>query len=363
MGIKSSFNNFLRNECPQIFEEIHISEYAYKLIAIDISLYLNKYKAIAGDNWKALFLKLISSLRRNQIHCVFIFDGKSPPEKEEERKKRRNERQKIEKNVFDLEQSLEKYHQTQEVEQILLDLSNKKKSRLLSPKKPLFDINWIEDKIKQKRAQLYQIYPEDYDNVKKLFDILKVPYYTAPWEAEKMCAKLNIDGYVDAVLSEDTDLMAYNTPVFLSKIDTSKDTCIRIKKEFLLESLELDEKMFLDLCIMCGTDYNDNIPRIGSKTAYKHIKKFSNIENFAFNTGYEIEILKHLRVRELFCDFEDYNINKIPYCGQPNFIELEKFIKENKIYIDFVKIKNDFTLNILIFEDNQEEDKIIISDS
>ena len=157
-----------------------------------------------------------------------------PKKKKKERKERKIE---IEKNVFDLEQSLEKSFLTRVVEQILLDLSNKKKSRLLSPKKPLFDINWIEDKIKQKRAQLYQIYPEDYDNVKKLFDILKVPYYTAPWEAEKMCAKLNIDGYVDAVLSEDTDLMAYNTPVFLSKIDTSKDTCIRIKKEFLLESL------------------------------------------------------------------------------------------------------------------------------
>lgn len=101
MGIKSSFNSFLREKCPEIFEEIHISEYAYSKIAIDISLYINKYKATGGDgHWKKYFIKLITSLRRNQIHCVFIFDGKSPPEKEAERLKRKQERAKLEKNVF-----------------------------------------------------------------------------------------------------------------------------------------------------------------------------------------------------------------------------------------------------------------------
>ena len=29
-----------------------------------------------------------------------------------------------------------------------------------------------------------------------------------------MCAKLNLDNLVDAVLSEDTDLLAYGSPVF-----------------------------------------------------------------------------------------------------------------------------------------------------
>ena len=52
-----------------------------KKIAIDISLYMCKYKAIYGDNWLYAFLKLISSLRKNEIHCVFIYDNGAPPEK------------------------------------------------------------------------------------------------------------------------------------------------------------------------------------------------------------------------------------------------------------------------------------------
>jgi 5'-3' exonuclease len=357
MGIKSSFNSFLKSTCPDIFEEIHISEYSYQKIAIDISLYLNKYKAISGDNWKSLFLNLIASLRRNQIHCVFIFDGQSPPEKEDEKNKRKKDRLKLEQSVFELEQSLENYYKTGMVEQNLIDLQNKKKSRLLSNNKSL-DIKSIEEIVKKKRSQLYQILPEDYDNIKKLFDILQVPYYTAPWEAEKMCAKLNIDNLVDAVLSEDTDLLAYGAPVFLSKIDTSNDTCIRIKQEVLLDSIGLKRNEFLDLCIMCGTDYNDNIPKIGSKTAYKHIQQYNSIENFSEETSIDVSILKQDRVRELFTIFEEYNIENIPFCGHPNFNDLEDFIKKHKIYTNFIKIKNDFTLKILVFEECDEEENV-----
>ena len=54
-------------------------------------------------------------------------------------------------------------------------------------------------------------------------------------------------------------------------MDTINDTCVRIKHPEILESLELEDRQFLDLCIMCGTDYNPNIPKIGSKSAYKRI--------------------------------------------------------------------------------------------
>ena len=84
MGIKN-LNVFLRKNCPKVFEEIHISEYAYKKVAIDTSLFLCKYKAIYGEKWLVAFINLVSILRKNEIHCVFIYDNGSPPEKEEEK--------------------------------------------------------------------------------------------------------------------------------------------------------------------------------------------------------------------------------------------------------------------------------------
>ena len=358
MGIKSNFNQFLKEKCPNVFEEIHISEYSFKRIAIDISLYLHKFKAVCGDRWLSAFINLIACLRRNETHCVFIFDGKAPEEKNEERAKRREDREKMDNNLFILEQSLEEFDKTGIVEKPLQDLYNRRRSpqRLLGKSNNAFDIDWVRKKIEQKRNQLYEINPEDYQNAMELFDILNVPYYTAPCEAEKMCSKLCRDGKVCAVLSEDTDVLAYGAPVFLTKIDTSTDTCVRITYKSVLEELELTEPQFLDLCIMCGTDYNPNIPKVGSKTAYKYICQHGGIDEIGSNTNLDTSVLKHLRSRELFSTFPEYNVDNIPYCGCPDFDSLEKFITKHNIHVNFEKLRKDFTQNIIVFEDSENED-------
>lgn len=356
MGIKN-FNKFLREKTPNVFEQIHLSEYAFKKVAIDISLYLFKFKAVCGDRWLSSFINLISSLRRNEIHCVFIYDGKSPPEKDIEKAKRRSDKEKLQKQVYDLEQSLNYYYQTGIVDDILKDLYSKRKDlppRLIGDNKNNINMKWIEDKIQQKSKQIIDIKPGDFDITKKLFDILQVPYYTAPTEAEKMCSKLCIDGLVDAVLSEDTDVIAYGTPIFLSKIDTRLDCCIRISNECVLNELYFDSKnQLLDFCIMCGTDYNDNILKIGIYTSYKYILYHKNIESLE-KTGMDVTILKYKRVRELFTEFDEYNINSIPYCGSPDFDILHEFIKKNNIDIDIEKIRKDFTREIMFVDSDTE---------
>ena len=105
MGIKSSFNNFLRETCPDVFEPVHISEYSFTKVAIDISLYMHKFKAVCGDRWLSAFINLIASLRRNEIHCVFIFDGSAPPEKSGEQAKRRDNREKLDHQLYELEEA------------------------------------------------------------------------------------------------------------------------------------------------------------------------------------------------------------------------------------------------------------------
>ena len=357
MGIKN-LNKFLRDKSEEIFTRIHLSEYAYKKVAIDISLYLFKFKAVCGDNWLNAFTNLVCSLRRNEIHCVFIYDGQAPPEKEAEKAKRREEKEKLKKQVYELEQALDVYHQTGVIEKILQELYKRRRSptnkRLLGPSQQSIDMIWVEQKIKQKRAQIIDIYTEDFQYTKDLFDILNVPYFTAPSEAEKFCSKLCIDGIVDAVLSEDTDIIAYGTPIFLSKIDTNQDCCIQILNKEILKNLSLSQRQLLDLCIMSGTDYNDNIFRIGGHKAYTLIKEHDDIDGIAENTNINISILKHKRVRELFTEFESYDINSIQYCGKPDYDLLELFIKQHNLEINIEKIKKNFTREI-IFADSDSE--------
>ena len=372
MGIKN-LNKFLREKCPHVFEPIHISHYGFKKVAIDISLYLHKFKAIAGDQWLGAFLNLIASLRRNQIHCAFIFDGKSPPEKEEERKRRHQERLKLEKYVHDLEDAVNEYHKIGAVPEILVKLYRRRRAprRLLRESKKI-DMGWVLEKVQQKRNQIISIQPSDFESAKELFDILKVPYYTAPWEAEKMCAKLCLDGLVDAVLSEDTDVIAYMAPVFLTKIDTRSDTAVRLKSDSIQEALALIPSHLLDLCIMCGTDYNSNIFGIGAHKAYKRIQQFGNIDDITLKTKLNTTILKHKRVRELFTQFEDYKIDTIPYCGTPDYDKLLTFLLTHEIWRDsrksrcshlemattkLEKLRKDFTLTVIVFDEDEIQTK------
>ena len=80
MGIKN-LHQFLRKKCPEAYQEIHLSQLAYKKVAIDVSLFLFKYKSAVGERWIQSFINLILCLRINNVHFYFVFDGPSPIEK------------------------------------------------------------------------------------------------------------------------------------------------------------------------------------------------------------------------------------------------------------------------------------------
>lgn len=354
MGIQS-LHKFLRNKCPSVYQEVHISKYSFKKVAIDISLYLFKYKTIFGDAWLSAFINLVSCMRRNNIHCVFIYDTGSPPEKQNEKKERSEARDKIEQKVYDLESALDHFHNTSEILPILLEFNKKRTTmkRLLTKKESSINIHEITQEIQKVKSQLVSITSADFEKTKKLFDILKVPYFQAPLEAETMCSDLCISGQVDAVISEDTDVLAYGSPIFLTKLNTKDDTCIEINYSNILELLELTSDQFLDLCIMCGTDYNKNIFRIGPEKAYKLIKEYESIDFISEKGNIDVSILNHNRSRELFRKYQKSVID-IPYCGEPNFNILEEFIFKHNIKTNLQSFKKSCAPAEIIFieEDN-----------
>jgi 5'-3' exonuclease len=195
MGILC-LNKFLRNNCPEIYEEIHISEYSFKKVAIDISLYLCKFKTICGDRWLAAFINLIACLRKNEVHCVFIYDSGAPPEKEAERKERAAQRAKLEERVYKLDDAMEKFNLSGEVDPILSDLYKKRTKgkgppRLMKVSSDQIDMGFVKAVIEKMRGQILNICPEDFKRTKELFDILNVPYFNAPLEAETTCLRLD----------------------------------------------------------------------------------------------------------------------------------------------------------------------------
>lgn len=354
MGIKN-LNKFLRATCPEVFEEIHLSEFAFKRIAIDTSLYMCSYKAIYGeDGWLRAFVNLVACLRKNEVHCIFIYDGIATADKDVEKKRRSEQRDKLSQRIYDLEEAVRLYHSTGEVSPLLIEFQKKRKiaqPRLLSKTPQItIDIQSIEYHLGKMQKQSFSVTKEDFIKTRELFKILDVPFFQAELEAETVCADLCKRELVDAVLSEDTDVMAYACPIFLTKINTNTSTCFRIDYNNVLSKLGLSSESFLDFCIMCGTDYNDNIFRVGPTKAYAYISRYENIEGVS--SVINVDILKYERVRELFRSYEGAKIGKIPYCGFPDFPKLALFATEHNIKTDISSLKKSFINEIVIEEDD-----------
>jgi 5'-3' exonuclease len=158
----------------------------------------------------------------------------------------------------------------------------------------------IDDEIRRIENSLEYISTKEFDCTKELFSICGVPFIDSKGEAEATCSVMNKTGIVAAVLTDDTDVMACMAPVMLYKLNFEDQTCTEITIQDVLEALELQPSQFIDFCIMCGTDYNGSIQKIGCEKAYKLIREFQTIENIDQYTDIPVTVFNHVRTREIF---------------------------------------------------------------
>lgn len=357
MGIKN-LNTILRDKAPCVYKPTHLSEFAYKKIAIDITLFLCKFKTTAGDDWIQLFVNLVCCLRSNDIHCVFIYDNVAPVEKTAEREERVRNREKTQQRFEHLKASFERYKKEGIIEDTLKSFCDK----LQKDDEAKFNPELVEAKLNRMKNYNFKITSDDFALTRELFDILKVPYYLAPSEAECTCSDLCKRGLVDGVLSEDTDVLAYGAPLFLTKIDFYNSICVKIEHHEVLQELDLCYEEFLDMCIMLGCDYNKNIPKIGCETSFKLIKQYRNIDNIiTAKPELDASVLNHIRVREMFKEYKQLEIkdNKIPYCGQPDIELFKEFITRNEIRsVNMDKLLKAIAMRPLVFKDSYVDEEI-----
>ena len=140
MGIKN-LNKFLHKHCPEVFREVPLTKYKGKRIAIDINLYLFRYKSIYKEKWLTGFMNLILCLQRHEITCCFVYDTKAPAEKNNRKFERKQRKLKAEQRIYEIETSIEKFMQEGCIDSVLLGIMEKKgHKKLLSHSNPIYSI-------------------------------------------------------------------------------------------------------------------------------------------------------------------------------------------------------------------------------
>lgn len=175
----------------------------------------------------------------------------------------------------------------------------------------------------------------------RLLKLMGVPYIIAPTEAEAQCAVLAKAGKVYAAASEDMDTLTFSAPILLRHLTFSeqrKEPIQEIVLEKVLEGLEMDQKQFIDLCILLGCDYVDPIKGIGPSTALKLIREHKDLEGvvkyFKSGTKYSIPTdWPYADARLLFLE-PDVREADHPDCDfkwdAPDIEGLVKFLVEEK---------------------------------
>ncbi|CAG9461198.1 unnamed protein product [Pedinophyceae sp. YPF-701] len=119
---------------------------------------------------------------------------------------------------------------------------------------------------------------------------LGVEFIIAPYEADAQMAYLAREGLVDAVLTEDSDLLAYGCPLVLSKLDDRGETIKNTDRVKVLALEDLAKKanpvgldfkcfspeMFLEMCVLAGCDYSPRVRDMGPKIAHGAMTRAGN---------------------------------------------------------------------------------------
>lgn len=161
------------------------------------------------------------------------------------------------------------------------------------------------EKLLKAANQSVKITPQMTADAKELIRLLGLPVIEAPSEAEALCSIMAKKGKVYAVATEDLDCLTFGCPIQLRDFTNKDDPVVEIKLDLVLKGLDVTMEQFIDICILCGCDYSDNIDGIGPVKAHKLIQQYKNIEGVL---GYiEEHNAKPKLKKKLTYDKEDFN--------------------------------------------------------
>lgn len=177
------------------------------------------------------------------------------------------------------------------------------------------------------------------DDSKRLLEAMGIPIVQAPSEGEAQAAHMAIRGDVDMVGSQDYDALLFGAPQTVRNMAITgkrklpgKNFYIDVQPEIIsleeeLQRLKIDRKQLIEIGLMCGTDYNQGLKRVGPKTALKLIKEYGDLETVLNARGENIDYLEE--IKKLFLQpqiTDDYSINM----KKPDIDEILTFLCDER---------------------------------
>ena len=225
------------------------------------------------DKFLRFFVKMLVLCNMCGVKPVIVFDGASLPAKAKEEKERRERR-----------------------------ALNTSKAKEEIESRKITGFGQVDAKLRSMIVQSVSITPEMITRTMSVLRRLNVDFIVAPYEADAQLAYMYRKGVVTGVVSEDSDLIAFGCHRLLSKMDINGDF-VDVRLDWAFKGSENNtgkpdnigelgklekwtESMFVDLCILSGSDYKfGKIAGVGIKKAFALLNRFRGIERIAEETA------------------------------------------------------------------------------
>ena len=255
MGIRG-LTGWIRWASPAAVVTPDWTSYKHKRIGIDILGFL--YKAKANNILPVVYIAdLIAKCRQYNIFPVPVFDGKPPDEKRETIRLRTEARLKNDEKRKQLESDLE--------------TANMSTDQRVTVEKEMGNLAI---------GSIY-VTTDERDEVKRFLYAAGVMFLNANGEADNVLAYLSRRGELDAVMTNDMDLLARGVQTLLVPIGANlpgdKTGWIVYELPRILTEAGLLYQQFLEMCVLMGCDYTSKVKSLPYKQSYFKIKYNGNL--------------------------------------------------------------------------------------
>lgn len=264
MGVNGFFS-LVATKSPEAREFLtDSSSVVGKRLGIDAPILLHRARAAQSLEWA--YLAYISEhlqwLRTMRCTAVFVFDGNGAHEAKIEEASKRATRRSEQQDALDTWRKRLEYATSWD------------------------EIGECRAKIEQYSRACVHISPLERAYMKDLISALGFAWHDAPGEAEQLLATLQINNYIDEIITEDSDAIicgAFSIIRNFWNLRTMKDNqCIppqRLHKSAILQSLDAEHVHLRIASVLAGCDFAPKIKNIGIVKALKSAKKDATLSN------------------------------------------------------------------------------------
>ncbi|KAI3385143.1 hypothetical protein SNEBB_007962 [Seison nebaliae] len=182
---------------------------------------------------------------------------------------------------------------------------------LTNPENPVMEVDPLKEEISNDISRKYfaslsneKQFDQIVNDAKELLSLFGIPFICATSEAEAQCAFLEMEGYVDGIITDDSDVFLFggrniyrnffHGNIFRKRKTTLKKNSSNDNGYYSMDNIEKELKLhrehFIFLAIILGCDYCDGIFNCGVVKAMKILKQ----HNFKGNQN-SIENLKKFK--------------------------------------------------------------------